>query len=180
MKIINTDINICQMGLVVLLIVLFPLNAIAEGGDRDNKKKKHRHKNKMQVEQPVDDGGDDGDPVVDDGGDDPVDPVDPVLTLAELGEAIYKDTNLSNPPGQSCESCHTASAGFADPDSDIATSEGAIAGVFGSRNSPTASYAQHIPAFRARVNGPGFVGGLFWDGRVNTLEEQAAGPFLNH
>ena len=133
--------------------------------DRDNKKKKHRHRDKAKIEQPVDP-NDDDDVIVDDGGGGN-DTNDPVLTLVELGEAIFTDTNLSNPAGQSCESCHTPSAGFADPDIDNPTSEGAISGIFGSRNSPTAAYAQHIPALSPRVNG-GFVGGLFWDGRVDT------------
>ena len=178
MKIKNTDINICQLGLVALLLIIFPFSAVANSGDmdRDKKKKKHRHRDKAKIEQPVDP-NDNGDVIVDDGGGDD-DTNDPVLTLAELGEAIFTDTNLSNPAGQSCESCHTPSAGFADPDSGIPTSEGAIAGIFGSRNSPTAAYAQHIPALSPRVNG-GFVGGLFWDGRVDTLEAQAGGPFLN-
>ncbi|MFT7497320.1 MAG: cytochrome c peroxidase, partial [Urechidicola sp.] len=77
------------------------------------------------------------------------------ITQAALGEKIYFDTNLSNPPGQSCASCHLSTAGFADPDSDQPTSEGAIAGRFGNRNSPTASYANQTPEFSFVVGGPG-------------------------
>jgi cytochrome c peroxidase len=101
---------------------------------------------------------------------------------AALGEKLYFDTNLSNPPGQSCGSCHLPSAGFADPDSDQPTSEGAIAGRFGNRNSPTASYANQTPEFSFVVGGPGgghYVGGQFLDGRASTLELQALAPFLN-
>ncbi len=103
-------------------------------------------------------------------------------TQAALGEKIYFDTNLSNPPGQSCASCHLSTAGFADPDSDQPTSEGAIAGRFGNRNSPTASYANQTPEFSFVVDGPGgghYVGGQFLDGRASTLELQALAPFLN-
>lgn len=101
---------------------------------------------------------------------------------AALGEKLYSDTNLSNPPGQSCAICHLPTAGFADPDSAQPTSEGAITGRFGNRNSPTASYAAQIPEFSFVVGGPGgghYVGGQFLDGRASTLELQAQGPFLN-
>ena len=101
---------------------------------------------------------------------------------ATLGEKLYFDTNLSNPPGQSCAICHLPTAGFADPDSGQPTSEGAITGRFGNRNSPTASYAAQIPEFSFVVGGPGgghYVGGQFLDGRASTLEHQALGPFLN-
>ena len=99
-----------------------------------------------------------------------------------VGEKLYFDTNLSNPPGQSCASCHLPNAGFADPDNGQPTSEGAIAGRFGNRNSPTASYASQIPEFSFVTGGPGgghYVGGQFLDGRASTLELQALGPFLN-
>jgi cytochrome c peroxidase len=99
-----------------------------------------------------------------------------------LGEKLYFDTNLSNPPGQSCATCHLPTAGFADPDNNQPTSEGAVAGRFGNRNSPTASYASQVPVFSFVVGGPGgghYVGGQFLDGRASTLELQALGPFLN-
>lgn len=101
---------------------------------------------------------------------------------ATLGEKLYFDSNLSNPPGQSCAICHLPATGFADPDNGQATSEGAITGRFGNRNSPTASYASQIPAFSFIVGGPGggrYIGGQFLDGRASTLELQALGPFLN-
>ncbi len=103
------------------------------------------------------------------------------VALAALGEKIYFDTNLSNPVGQSCASCHLPSAGFADADSTQPTSEGAVSGRFVNRNTPTTSYAAHIPEFGFRSNNRGggdFFGGQFLDGRVNTLEEQAQLPFL--
>ncbi|MBF0220426.1 MAG: cytochrome-c peroxidase, partial [Gammaproteobacteria bacterium] len=49
----------------------------------------------------------------------------------------------------------------------------------GSRNSPTASYSAYIPPFRFNRNNQGFSGGLFVDGRADTLEEQAKIPFTN-
>ncbi len=104
---------------------------------------------------------------------------DEPATLEELGRQLYFDTNLSNPVGQSCASCHTPEVGFDDPDDLLATSEGAVIDRFGSRNSPTASYTAFIPPLRFDVEEDRFVGGLFWDGRADSLEEQARGPFLN-
>jgi len=94
----------------------------------------------------------------------------------ELGKSLYFDENLSEPNGQACASCHLPSAGFADPDQNLPVSEGVIAGRFGGRNSPTASYAMFSPTFTLKG---GVSGGQFWDGRAATLEEQAKGPFLN-
>jgi cytochrome c peroxidase len=49
---------------------------------------------------------------------------------------------------------------------------------FGDRNAPSATYAALTPPFHKDATGL-YVGGQFWDGRANGLEEQAAGPPLN-
>ncbi len=94
----------------------------------------------------------------------------------QLGKNIYFDTNLSEPAGQACASCHAPNAGFADPDQNLPVSEGVIAGRFGNRNSPSAAYASFFPEFSYTTEA---VGGQFWDGRAANLTEQAKGPFLN-
>jgi cytochrome c peroxidase len=101
--------------------------------------------------------------------------------LVSLGDLLYNDTNLSNPIGQSCASCHALNSGFDDPNTSNPTSVGADGFSFGTRNSPTASYSAHIPAPTQQGNGPqrALIGGLFLDGRAQSLEEQAKGPFLN-
>lgn len=99
-------------------------------------------------------------------------------TLAAVGRAIFFDAGLSEPAGQSCASCHAPERGFADPRPGP-TSEGAMVGRFGARNAPTAAYAIFAPGLRYdRADGT-YVGGLFLDGRVDSLEEQAQGPPLN-
>ena len=103
--------------------------------------------------------------------------VDAEAARAALGKLIFEDTNLSEPAGQSCATCHASVAGFADPDSTQPTSDGAN-GAIGTRNAPTASYAAHIPEFAEQPPGQ-FVGGQFIDGRAATLEEQARMPFLS-
>jgi cytochrome c peroxidase len=104
---------------------------------------------------------------------------------AELGKRMFFDTRLSNPPGQSCASCHDPAFGFADPDSQLPASAGVIPGRFGSRNAPAVAYAAFSPALhfdptiRPGSMQGGYVGGQFWDGRADSLEDQAVGPLLN-
>jgi len=102
--------------------------------------------------------------------------------LVELGNLLYHDTNLSNPVGQSCASCHDINTGFDDPNSSNPSSVGADQESFGIRNSPTVSYSAFIPPPRfvpSRRGTQRLIGGLFLDGRASSLEEQAKGPFLN-
>ena len=105
----------------------------------------------------------------------------------ELGKKLFYDTNLSSPPGRACASCHEPEVGYAGPDEAInaagAVYEGAVAGRFGNRKSPTAAYAGDSPILH--FDGTKWVGGMFWDGRAtgsslgDPLAEQAQGPFLN-
>jgi cytochrome c peroxidase len=105
----------------------------------------------------------------------------------ELGKYLFFDTNLSDPVGQSCATCHGSSVGFTGPDSAInaggAVYEGAMPGRFGNRKPPAAAYAGSSPLLG--WNGSNWVGGMFWDGRAtgwtlgDPLAEQAQGPFLN-
>ncbi|MEP7068270.1 MAG: cytochrome c peroxidase [Usitatibacter sp.] len=105
------------------------------------------------------------------------------LTQLELiGNRIFFDTTLSNPPGQSCAGCH-------DPATAFAGNFGSSSGVplaadrttLGLRNTPTAMYARFTPAFTAVANGAHLIasGGQFLDGRAASLEEQATIPFLS-
>jgi len=101
----------------------------------------------------------------------------PEMKIA-LGKDIFTDKNLSTPVGLSCSGCHAASTGFSDPNHNI-VSEGAVDGLFGNRNAPMAAYTMYNPPFHYSAADSGYKGGLFLDGRVNTLEEQAQKPFLN-
>jgi cytochrome c peroxidase len=107
------------------------------------------------------------------------------LLLIELGKRIFFDSTLSKPPGQSCASCHDPAFGFASPDSGLPVSVGAVKNRFGNRNAQSAAYAMFSPplyfdpATTPAIPEGQYMGGLFWDGRVNTLEEQAKQPFLN-
>lgn len=95
-----------------------------------------------------------------------------------LGKSIFYDESLSEPRGVSCATCHTPEKGFADKDSRI-TSEGAVKGLFSNRNSMSSAYTAFVPVLYYDKEERTYVGGLFWDGRANSLEEQASQPFVN-
>ena len=105
-----------------------------------------------------------------------------------LGKRIFEDTSMSEPRGQACASCHEPKKAFqGNNHSPIASlAQGSNPGSFGTRNVPTLMYAALTPAFSfvAEKNEEGKIentptGGLFLDGRADTLPEQAAGPLLN-
>lgn len=91
-------------------------------------------------------------------------PEDNPLTPAKvaLGWQLYYDPRLSVDGTVSCATCHSPEFGFADPE-HVSTG---VSGYQGGRNSPTVINA----AFNARQ---------FWDGRTESLEEQAIGPMEN-
>jgi cytochrome c peroxidase len=92
---------------------------------------------------------------------------------------LFFEESLSTPPGQSCSSCHDPAVAFADPDTGLPVSKGASEELFGNRNDMTVTYASFIPPLHKDPEEDIWVGGMFWDGRVNSLEEQALGPPLN-
>ena len=107
----------------------------------------------------------------------------PVLDdRARLGQLIFTDTNLSEPRGTACASCHQAGRGFAgNHGTNIGVALGSQAGALGLRNSMTNSYQGFVPAFSFETSAgeTEAKGGHFWDGRADTMEAQALGPLLN-
>jgi len=103
----------------------------------------------------------------------------PTTERAALGRLIFDDPALSRPPGQACADCHAARVAFRDPESDHATSAGAIASRFGARNAPSTMYAPYIPELVLDPIAGEYTGGQFWDGHAAALEDQAALPLLN-
>jgi cytochrome c peroxidase len=107
-------------------------------------------------------------------------PSDSSLTTKEyLGKLLFFDKNLSSPTGQDCSFCHDPKVAFANPDQDLPVSKGARPGMYGNRNDLTVSYAAFIPPLHLDKEEGAWRGGLFWDGRVNSLADQAKGPPLN-
>ena len=83
-------------------------------------------------------------------------------TIEQLGELLFNDSILSRGNQVSCASCHKPEFAFAD---NTSVSFG-VDSLKGGRNTPSA------------MNQSGRVF-QFWDGRMETLEEQAAGPIEN-
>ncbi|HEY0255617.1 MAG TPA: cytochrome c peroxidase, partial [Kofleriaceae bacterium] len=104
-------------------------------------------------------------------------PTGKVVSPIELGKLAFHDQSLSEPAGQACADCHDDTKAFRDPETDHTSSMGVVPGRFGSRNSPSAMYTAQVPALH--FEGTELVGGLFWDGRADTLELQASSPMLN-
>ncbi|MEG1290302.1 MAG: cytochrome c peroxidase [Bacteroidales bacterium] len=102
------------------------------------------------------------------------------ITKEELGKLIFFDNSLSEPPGQSCATCHRPERGFADT-LGRAISEGAVKNLFNKRNAMAITYTAYIPPLTL-INEDGeesYIGGLFWDGRADSLAHQAGMPFLD-
>ncbi len=102
--------------------------------------------------------------------------------LARLGQQIFSDPNLSEPRGTACVACHQPGTGFAgNHGSRIGVALGSKPGALGLRNAMTNSYVGLIPPF-SFVTTDGVTeatGGLFWDGRSDTMAQQVLGPLLN-
>ena len=104
--------------------------------------------------------------------------------LAELGRAIFFDPGLSDPPGTSCASCHDPARAFSGTNgSRRGVPRGSRPGHFARRTSPSLLYLRYVPRFRFYQEGDDPqsepYGGLFWDGRVDTIAELARQPLLN-
>jgi len=101
------------------------------------------------------------------------------ITKASLGKALFFDTTLSNPVGESCGTCHSPTKVFTDPRPGP-TSEGAVKGVFGDRHAPSIMYMAYSPTFSITGGeAGGCIGGQFWDGRAATLFAQPVFPLTN-
>lgn len=100
----------------------------------------------------------------------------------ELGRSLFFDTNLSLNRQQNCATCHNPEHGFIDSRESLAkgmVSQSADGKVFGNRNTPTAMYAHFSVPFVYDAVRKTYKGGLFLDGRVKDLAEQAGQPPLN-
>jgi len=86
----------------------------------------------------------------------------PTAETVALGRRLYYDTRLSSDNSVSCSTCHDPRTGFSDPKP---VSEG-VQKRRGTRNSPTVLNSVYYSS-------------QFWDGRADSLEQQAEGPMQN-
>lgn len=104
------------------------------------------------------------------------------MTEAQLGQILFLDPNFSANRTMSCSTCHDPAKAFTDHRENVGhgvASLGDDGKSFGGRNAPMAGYANTSPSFHFDGVLKEYVGGQFWDGRANTLAEQAMGPPLN-
>lgn len=107
----------------------------------------------------------------------------------ELGRRLFFDARLSEPRGMSCASCHDPRHAFAPNLSASAlrtgpgTSPGSTPGRFGARVAPSLLYVRYVPRLHFYQDDdaefPSPFGGLFADGRADTLAAQVRGPLFD-
>jgi len=103
---------------------------------------------------------------------------DSALDQEALGKRLFFDPVLSDPPGQSCASCHAPQTGFADP-RQTAVSEGVHRGRFTRRNAPSIAYLGTVPPLHYEPKEETYVGGFFYDGRAKGFTDQIDGPLFS-
>lgn len=104
--------------------------------------------------------------------------VQPLSPAAALGEKIFKDTSLSASGRMACSTCHDAALGHASPFTTPVAMGGANLDQPGTRLPPALGYLRFNATFRVQADGTAS-GGFTWDGRADTLADQARRPFLS-
>jgi hypothetical protein len=114
-------------------------------------------------------------------------PLPPFPARPDAGRArprIFFDSRLSEPRGMSCASCHDPARVFATlPAGSPGVPQGSRPGHFSLRNAPSLLYVRYVPRRHFYQDddapAPAPFGGLFADGRADTLAEQIRGPLLD-
>ena len=114
----------------------------------------------------------------------PLAPAAPLSAAAQIGAKLFFDQSLSGSGKMSCASCHDPKHAYA-PANDLAVQLGGRDGKQpGTRAVPTLMYKDYTNPYSDTFENPDMIsppgpgGGLTWDGRANTIAEQAAIPLL--
>lgn len=104
--------------------------------------------------------------------------------LTALGAQIFRDRGLSASGALACSDCHDPARAFGPPAGGPVAYGGPAGTAPGVRAAPSLRYLQTVPAFAAHAtdedgtdDGP--AGGLTWDGRANSLHDQARAPLFS-
>jgi len=112
----------------------------------------------------------------------------PALSVqAQVGQQLFFDTNLSASKQMSCASCHDPQNHYAQPASNTQSVQlgGPNRTTPGFRAVPTLTYKFLTPPYSDNATNPDGVsanapgGGFTWDGRADTLAQQASIPLLS-
>jgi cytochrome c peroxidase len=103
---------------------------------------------------------------------------DALSPVARIGEKAFVEPLLSASGRQSCSSCHVPETGHAAANTLAVQLGGMNLDQPGLRSSQSLRYLVKNTAFHFDEEGTP-TGGFFWDGRADSLAQQAAGPLLN-
>jgi cytochrome c peroxidase len=110
-------------------------------------------------------------------------------SLAALGRELFFDRSLSASGRMACATCHDPDHAYGPPDARAVQPGGAALHAAGQRAVPALRYTlNHTPLWSKQYQASAVervietdsvpVGGFDWDGRLNSLSEQAASPLL--
>jgi cytochrome c peroxidase len=110
-----------------------------------------------------------------------------VTELTDLGREMFFDPRLSASGKLSCSSCHDPQYAYGPSGPESTPSGGLTGGVRGFRAAPSLRYLQSVPAFTEHMHDTdgddsadqGPAGGHTWDGRVQSLHDQARLPLFS-
>ncbi len=109
----------------------------------------------------------------------------PLSAAAELGKQLFFDKGLSASGEMACATCHDPAHAYG-PTNDLAVQLGGPHGTSpGLRAVPSLRYKEFTPGYRDTLDNPdGFSipgpgGGFAWDGRADSLAEQAQAPLTS-
>ncbi len=116
--------------------------------------------------------------------------------MAQLGRRVFFDRSLSSSGRLSCADCHSPQHAYGPPSGESVMNGGPTLARQGLRAVPSLMYLERQPAFSIGPDNPESEGGatpaagasaaalvpqggLFWDGRADTLQQQALAPLLD-
>jgi cytochrome c peroxidase len=103
-------------------------------------------------------------------------PAASTATQLSISQALFAEKSLSASGQLSCASCHTDETAHSTAPGVSLPVGGVLMNQQLSRSSPSLMYKSTTPIFS--FNAGEAIGGFDWDGRVNTLADQSAGPLL--
>lgn len=113
-------------------------------------------------------------------------PAAPTLSLAaQVGRKIFFDKTLSGSGKMSCATCHDPASAYGPPNSLAVQLGGLDLQTPATRTVPSLRYKEVIQPYSDQAQNPDGItlpgpgGGFMWDGRVDTLADQAALPMFN-
>lgn len=112
-------------------------------------------------------------------------PAAPLSMAAQVGQKLFFDKSLSASGAMSCASCHDPAHAYGPPNALAVQLGGSNLDKPGVRAVPSLRYKLTTPPYSNELfdpdgaGAPAPGGGFDWDGRANTLAQQAAQPLLS-